>query len=109
VPIIQVRTNQDGGTACLLSFRVGISWRQYLPFDSEDEQEYLEKFFFFRIIDLAAEKGILDQIIRDNPAWLQDIQEKERYLQQRVWLRVFERFEIQTSGKVPGLKFRLVS
>jgi hypothetical protein len=107
VPIIQVRTKQDGGTACLLSFRLGISWRQYLPFDSEAEQEYLENFFFFRIIDLAVEQGTREQIIRDNPAWLREIQEKERYLQQRVWLRVFERFEIQTSGAVPGLKFQL--
>ena len=109
VPIIQVRTNQDGGTSCLLSFRVGISWRQYLPFDSGTEQEYLENFFFFRIIDLAAEPGTREKIIHDRPAWLQEIQEKDRYLQQRVWLRVLERFEVQTSGGVPGLKFRLVS
>jgi hypothetical protein len=109
VPIIQVRTNQDGGTACTLSFRVGISWQQYLPFDSEAEQEYLENFLFIRIIDLSVEQEIREQIIRDNPAWLREIQEKERYLQQRVWLRVLERFDIRVSGGIPGLKFRLVS
>jgi hypothetical protein len=108
VPIIQVRTNQDAGTACLLSFRTGISWRQYLPFDSETERQYQEEYFFFRIADLATEQGIREQIIRDSPAWLREIQEKERYLQQRVWLRVLERFEIQASGAVPGLRFRLV-
>jgi len=109
VPIIQVRTNQDGGTACLLSLRVGISWQQYRPFDSEAEQKYFENFFFIRIIDLAAEQGIREQIIRDNPAWLREIQEKERYLQQRVWLRVLERFDILASGGIRGLKFHLVS
>jgi len=62
-----------------------------------------------RIIDLSVEQEIREQIIRDNPAWLREIQEKERYLQQRVWLRVLERFDIRVSGGIPGLKFRLVS
>jgi hypothetical protein len=108
VPIFQVRTNQDAGSSCLLSFRNGISWHQYLPFESEAEQEYLQNFFFFRIIDLAAEKAIREKIILDDPAWLRDVQDKDRYLQQRMWLRVLERFEIVSSGSLPGLRFRLV-
>ena len=108
IPIFQVRTNQDGGNSCLLSFRSGIEWRQYPPFESEAEQEYLRSFFFFRIVDLAAEKPIREKIILDNPGWLRDVQEKDRYLQQRMWLRVLERFEIVTGASVPGLRFRLV-
>jgi hypothetical protein len=108
VPIFQVRTNQDAGTSCLLNFRSGISWRQYPPFDSDAEQEYLRSFFFFHIVDLAVEKAVREKIILDNPVWLRGVQEKDRYLQQRMWLRVLERFEIVSSGSLPGLRFRLV-
>lgn len=107
VPIFQVRTNQDTGISCLLSFRSGIEWHQHPPVENEDEQEYRRDFFFFRIVDLAAEKTIRDKIISESPVWQSEVPDKDRFLQQRIWLRVLERFEIVRGASVPGLKFRL--
>jgi len=69
------------------------SWHQYAPIEDEEEEQNTYEAVFIKVSDLNTDDRLRQKIIDDEPDWLRDKPEKERYLRGRVVVRVYERFE----------------
>lgn len=107
VPVFRVWTTQNTSDGCVVFWNSGIKWRQKSPVDDEAECEFVSDQIFVKTVDLSADDVARARILREDPVWLQNEIDKERYLRQKVWLQVFERFEIDIPNPTCGFKFKL--
>ena len=66
-------------------------WKQYLPIEKSEDAPYQEDIFLFRVADLNTEDGLRQEILKENPTWLQQEENPEDYLQKRMLIRIFEK------------------
>ena len=55
-------------------------------------------------------KKLLDDMIEESPNWLKEIGDKEQqknYLLSKVWIRIFEKFELKLSPDFEGYVIKL--
>lgn len=76
----------------LLSFGV---LNQYSPIDKPEDSECQYDIFFIRVSDLNQDDQRRQKIITDNPAWLQEHQDKEGYLRQKALINLYQKFEFK--------------
>lgn len=109
VPVFAISNNsEDASFACAIALPSSFLWRQLSATDNAEEFEDCQSYFHMPVVDLANTHGIRNKILGENPVWLQAQADKERYLSLRVWLRIFERFEIQAEDPPrSGFKFNL--
>jgi len=107
VPVFRVWTTQNTSDGCAIFWSSGIKWRQKSPVDDQAECEFVRDQFLLNIVDLSADGAARARILQENPVWLQNEIDRERYLRQKVWLQVFERFEIDIPNPSCGFKFKL--
>ncbi len=105
IPIFRVWGAVPQGAVCLVELRACAQWVRLPAADNKTEREHVHKFFFLRIIDLGQDKVSRDAILKSNPPWLASHDEKERYLSQRAWVQVLERFEISVTNPRACRKF----
>lgn len=60
----------------------------------------------FKITDLSAqsEEKTREKLIQDEPRWLEDQENKNDYLKQKVIVHVKEKFELSVKDKKAGVK-----
>ncbi|NLJ49782.1 MAG: MFS transporter [Candidatus Atribacteria bacterium] len=69
---------------------------QYSPIDKPEDTKYLEDIFFIKVTDLNEDTERRQKIINENPVWLQKHEDKDGYLQQKVLINIYEKFEWKT-------------
>jgi hypothetical protein len=108
VPVYAASANaEDASVGCVVMLPLSFRWIQRSPTDAADELKDRQKYFYIPVVDLANEPDTRKKILTDNPVWLQPQTDKNRYLELRVWLRIFERFEIQPQEPNLSFKFKL--
>lgn len=78
----------------LLSFGV---LNQYSPTDKPEDAECQYDIFFIRVSDLNQDDQRRQKIITDNPAWLQEHEDKEGYLRQKALINLYQKFEFKVT------------
>ena len=78
-------------------------WHQYVPIDDAEEAGDVYEAVSIQVSDLNADDRLRTKIIEDNPEWLRDKPEKERYLRGRVVVRIYERFEMEVIEAQAGI------
>jgi hypothetical protein len=107
VPVFQIWTPVDRSVACVMDPSKCFRWTQKSPLDAKTELQDIHGFFNFRVADLSKDQASRVQIQAENPPWLQQYEDRDRYLCQRVWLQIFERFEIHLLDPKAGCKLTL--
>jgi hypothetical protein len=108
VPVFSVsNTDVDPNLACALVLPGSFTWRQLSPLDAVDDAGDCRTYFHIPILNLSSQSSEREKIIADDPAWLRNQTDKDRYLSLRVWLKIFERYQIRAQDLNQGLKFAL--
>lgn len=107
VPVFAVWTTQDANLGCAIELPSCMLWKQQSPADNPGETPNVHGLFYMQITDFSSQIDSRRKILESNPEWLRAQADKERYLSLRVWLQIFERFEIKVLNKNLGLKFNL--
>ncbi|MGB2678013.1 MAG: hypothetical protein WAN12_13100 [Candidatus Acidiferrum sp.] len=107
VPVFAVWTTQDANLGCALELPSCMLWKQQSPADNPGETPNVHGLFYIQITDFSRQTESRRKILESNPEWLRTQADKESYLSLRVWLQIFERFEIKVLNKNLGLKFNL--
>jgi hypothetical protein len=69
-------------------------WRQLAPVDEPgDESDVIEN-VFVRVTDLGKDDARRQKILTENPTWLRDIVDKERFLRTKVVVNIYQKFVI---------------
>jgi hypothetical protein len=97
-------TNQKN-RLCVLALPECMEWVQKSPIDNDSEVGLVDGQFSIRIADLAKEDELRAQILSRPPVWLIEKEDPERYLRTRVWLQIFERFQLALKQPAAGRKF----
>lgn len=69
----------------------------YSPAEDDKDKSFIrERRFYLRVADLAKDDEVRKQILTANPDWLNQKEDKERYLKTKVVVRIFirQRFEL---------------
>ncbi len=84
---------------------------QYSPLMPEDNPEFVEKDIFYINIEFFSEnRDLLDKFISEPPDWLKEFgneDEQEKYLKTKVWIRIFEKFDLELADDFEGYIVRL--
>jgi hypothetical protein len=107
VPVFQIWTGVESNVACVMDPSKCLRWTQKSPLNSDADLQYLHGSFYFRVADLSKDQALRLEIQNENPPWLQQHEDRNRYLSQRVWLRIFERFEIELLDPKGGCKLTI--
>jgi len=105
IPVFRVWTQSEPEAACVMNIAKCLRWVQQAPANDVPE----EGFFYINLTDLGLEDPPRESILKNRPPWLEKQEDKERYLRQRVWLRIYERFEIKLLDPVAGCRVDLGS
>lgn len=79
---------------------------QYSPLNKEDEERELVSHFYHHIGSFSEDRHLTQKIILESPDWLKKIGnnfKQEQYLQERVWLQIYERFYFELDENFQGL------
>jgi len=81
---------------------------QYSPIDKSEDTKYLEDIFFIKVTDLNEDEERRQKIINENPAWLQQYQDKAGYLCQKTLINIYEKFEWKIKDSQYGFALNVV-
>jgi len=82
---------------------------QYSPRQSSNQYEPLDDIFLIRVSDLNKDDERRNKIISDNPAWLQEHENKEAYLRRQVLINFYERVEFKVKDATKARILNLIS
>lgn len=80
---------------------------QLSPVNEGDDAKLIEDIFFINIQAFSENKKLMEEYIKKPPKWLQKVGDENKqleYLQERVHIQIFERFEYNKSGNFEGYK-----
>lgn len=80
-------------------------WLQYSPVEKEKDVPYKEGIFLFRVADLNVENSLRQEILSENPPWLQEEQDADEYLRKRMLVRIFEKLTFKIQNPAIGACF----
>ena len=95
VPVFSVWANRDANLGCVMQLSECILWEQQPPADNVDEATNVLEEFYFQLVDFSTDANARRQLLAEDPEWLKQHTDQERYLSLRVTLRVLERFELK--------------
>lgn len=82
---------------------------QYSPLNEGESEELKNGIFYMNILVFSESQELMDKFIQKAPEWLQKIgnEEKQReYLQERVLIHIFERFEYNKPKEFEGYSLK---
>lgn len=82
-------------------------WQQFPAVDEPGEEQFLHDSLFIRVADLNVDDALRKKILEDNPEYLHDQPDKERYLRTRVVVKVFEKFSFDVVDNSAGTAIRV--
>jgi hypothetical protein len=77
-------------------------WDQYTPMDDKEDQQYISDYLYIKVTDLNADDARRTTLLRENPAWLNEQVDKDRFLRARVILNIYEKFRIRVLDRFAG-------
>ncbi|HAE62739.1 MAG TPA: hypothetical protein DCG38_10495 [Eubacteriaceae bacterium] len=83
---------------------------QLSPLNEGEEEKLIEDIFYMDIQAFSENEELMEQFIKTPPKWLVEIgdgQKQKEYLQERVLIRIFERFELKKHQDFEGYKLSL--
>ncbi len=97
VPVFRLFIQEQNlqNKALLLDLPRFAKWDHYVPMEAEEEQQYISDFLYIKVTDLNADDARRETLIRENPRWLNEQPDKDRFLRARVILNIYEKFRIQ--------------
>ncbi|MCH8948337.1 MAG: hypothetical protein IH789_12055 [Acidobacteria bacterium] len=108
IPIYEIwtRGEEERNGVCALDIQKAFQWVQMSPINDESEMGSLHELFYFRILDLANNQDTRrDMLDRTPHIREQHPDDPHRHLSLKVWLQIFERFEIRTLNAQAARKF----
>jgi hypothetical protein len=75
--------------------------------DGEEDQQYISDYLYIKVTDLNADDARRETLLGENPAWLNEQADKNRYLRARVVLNIYEKFHVQVLDRSAGLAWEV--
>lgn len=96
VPVFRLYVQEPNlqNKAILLDLPRLAKWEQYIPMDGQEERQYISDLLYIKVTDLNQDDVKRETLIRENPAWLSEQEDKDRFLRARVILNIYEKFRI---------------
>ncbi len=107
IPVFWFRPAKMGSFACVLDLPRCLNWRQESPLESGERQAGSPDLFSVHFADLAKDHELREKLLSENPPWLQQQDDRDRYLRLRVNLRILEKFKIELLDDLAGCKIIL--
>lgn len=104
IPIIKlyVRNDELKNKIVVTDFNKLGSWNQYSPIGQKKYEEFKYDIFFFRIADLSQNDELRQNILDENPEWLEQHEDKEGFLRQKVLINIEQKFKFEISNPDAG-------
>ena len=83
---------------------------QLSPLNEGEEEKLIKEIFYMDIQVFSENEELMEQFIKTPPKWLVDIgdeQKQKEYLQERVLIRIFERFKFKKHQDFEGYRLSL--
>jgi hypothetical protein len=111
VPVVSlfVQDNNFQDKPLLVDLPRFAKWDQYVPMDGEEEQPYISDLIYIKITDLNIDNVRRETLIRENPPWLNDQADKDRFLRSRIIVNVYEKFLIQVLDRSAAVAWDVTS
>jgi len=110
IAVFNIYSKNIGGRILILNMSKIGKLIQYSPLD-EEEREYLKKgIFYFNVQDLTTNIELMNKFIENPTDWLQKIgdeEEQKKYLQKKVLINIFEKFEYTKDIGFQGYSLRV--
>jgi len=104
LPVFRIYTQKNENIICILELKKLGKLVQYAPFEKEADKEYQQGKFYIRIRDLNEDAHFRQKIIGEKPVWLNEYEDKERYLKQKVIINIKEKIKFEIDMKNAGYK-----
>ena len=108
IPVFEVYQNYKSGSIFVLKKSLIRNLVQYSPQDSIENTENIYNIFSIKVRSFSEDLELLNAYLNDPPHWLDDYEtreEKKKYLQTRVLIQIYERFEYKGNENILGYRF----
>lgn len=78
---------------------------QYNPLEENDSEEFKKDIFFMKILSFSEDQEYLENYLKNPPAWIKEkgnIKKQKEYLNLRVLIQLFERYEVKKDEDFEG-------
>ena len=69
--------------------------KRYSPINDIKDMKFKNDIFFIRVTDLNIDDQKRQNLIDNNPTWLQEYSDKEGFLKQKVLIDLYQKFELE--------------
>jgi hypothetical protein len=96
VPVFRLYVEEEvlQNKVLLLDLPRFAKWDQYNPVHGGEEQQYISDFLYVKVTDLNIDDARRETLINENPEWLREQVDKDRFLRARVILNIYEKFRV---------------
>jgi hypothetical protein len=112
VPVVLISEIGKGNEILLLNRKKLGKLVQRSPLNEGDNAESREGILFVEVEEFSTNQKLLDEYVKKSPPWLKEKGEEEKqreYLQERVLISIFERFEFVKNEDFEGYKMTFIS
>lgn len=110
IPIFEIyNKNVDKEIIFLNKDKLG-TLTQYPPLDAGEDELLKKDMFYMNVQSFSEDRKLMDRFIKTPPEWLKKIgntEKQKEYLQERVLIHIFERFEYNKPSKFEGFLLKL--
>ena len=80
-----------------------VVWQQFSPIDKTEEEPHRLGALLVNVSDLNKDDTRRQNILRENPEWLREQGDPEKYLRARVVVNAFEKFKVKVKDPTAGI------
>jgi hypothetical protein len=84
-------------------------WEQFSPVDEDGDEPHRVGVLMVRVVDLNRDDDRRERIIRDEPHWLQEQSDPDKFLRSRVVVNVFEKFKVEIMDRAAGISITVAT
>lgn len=109
VPVLDIYVpNPDLSNKLLVAdIKRFVRWVQLRPADTPDEEPYIVDGIFIRVTDLNADVQRRERLLQENPPWLHEHVDKDKFLRTRVVVNVYQKFKLEFPDRSAGIRITL--
>lgn len=79
------------------------TWEQYSPIDNPEDAGLQDGIFYLRVADLNIDDTLRNKILGENSTWLQEEEDPEGYLRQRILINLYQKFRYVVKDQKKGI------
>lgn len=111
IPVYELYDDTKEPSVIILSVKQLGKMVQYSPLSIDDEASLKRDIFHIDVQEFAPDSDLMNEFIGKPPEWLgklgSDHEKQKEYLQERVLIHIFERFEFELSEDFTGFFFTI--